>query len=337
MKKILVLISLLFLFIYCITPQNDEIIKIEDTPVYESPPVEVTEVQEEDIKQEKHFSEEAKSYFDEVVVESEFSDSRCVLKWKEDVKIFVKGKKVDYLMVELNKIVSELNDLINPINISVVDNENESNMIIYFGDYITFGNLYPDVNKTNLKNNYGLFRIYYESKSYFDEVVNKSEFSDSRCVLKWKDDVKIFVKGKKVDYLMVELDKIVSELNGLIEPINISVVNNENESNMIIYFGDYITFGNLYPDVTKTNLENNYGYFRIDHKSNNIYFAKLYVDIYRTSKKSCEKHILREELTQSFGLKNDSHKYPESIFYSEWTETTSYAKIDKELIQMLYN
>jgi hypothetical protein len=233
MKKILVLISLLFLFIYCITPQNDEIIKIEDTPVYESPPVEVTEVQEEDIKQEKHFSEEAKSYFDEVVVESEFSDSRCVLKWKEDVKIFVKGKKVDYLMVELNKIVSELNDLINPINISVVDNENESNMIIYFGDYITFGNLYPDVNKTNLKNNYGLFRIYYES--------------------------------------------------------------------------------------------------------NTIYNVKLYVDIYRLSKKSCEKHILREELTQSFGLKNDSHKYPESIFYSEWTETTSYAKIDKELIQMLYN
>jgi polyhydroxyalkanoate synthesis regulator phasin len=233
MKKILVLISLLFLFIYCITPQNDEIIKIEDTSVYESPTVEVTEVQEEVVEQEKIFSD--------------------------------------------------------------------------------------------------------ESKSYFDEVVNKSEFSDSRCVLKWKDDVKIFVKGKKVDYLMVELDKIVSELNGLIEPINISVVNNENESNMIIYFGDYITFGNLYPDVTKTNLENNYGYFRIDHKSNNIYFAKLYVDIYRTSKKSCEKHLLREELTQSLGLKNDSNKYPESIFYSEWTETTSYAEIDKELIQMLYN
>ena len=63
----------------------------------------------------------------------------------------------------------------------------------------------------------------------------------------------------------------------------------------------------------------------------------MYVDIERTSTNDGQKHLLREELTQSLGLCNDSYDYPESIFYQGWTETTEYAEIDKELIQMLYN
>ena len=50
-----------------------------------------------------------------------------------------------------------------------------------------------------------------------------------------------------------------------------------------------------------------------------------------------QKHLLREELTQSLGLRNDSYTYPESIFYSNWTNTTEYTELDKSLIDMLYN
>ena len=49
------------------------------------------------------------------------------------MRIFVKEEKPDYLMAELNRIVSELNEIIDPIDIVLVDNEDESNYQILFG------------------------------------------------------------------------------------------------------------------------------------------------------------------------------------------------------------
>jgi hypothetical protein len=63
----------------------------------------------------------------------------------------------------------------------------------------------------------------------------------------------------------------------------------------------------------------------------------MYVDIYRCESLDGQKHLLREELTQSLGLFNDSYKYENSIFQQRWTETTEYAPIDRVLIDMLYN
>lgn len=60
------------------------------------------------------------------------------------------------------------------------------------------------------------------------------------------------------------------------------------------------------------------------------------VDTYRANEGE-QKHLLREELTQSLGLFNDSPKYRESIFYDGWTTTTEYSDLDREPIQMLYN
>jgi hypothetical protein len=50
-----------------------------------------------------------------------------------------------------------------------------------------------------------------------------------------------------------------------------------------------------------------------------------------------QKSVLREELTQSLGLCNDSWEYPNSIFYQGWSTNTEYSDLDKEIIQMLYN
>ncbi len=49
------------------------------------------------------------------------------------------------------------------------------------------------------------------------------------------------------------------------------------------------------------------------------------------------KHVLREELTQSLGLMNDSFKYKNSIFYQGNSEVTSYSDIDKQIIKILYS
>lgn len=167
---------------------------------------------------------------------------------------------------------------------------------------------------------------------YFKEVSMGREFdNDKNYIKRWNTNVKIFVQGESTDELNLELDKIVSELNDLIDPINLEFVSDPNDANMFVFFGSYLDFHNLNPDISLTNLENNWGLF-----SSNTNKARLYVDIYRANSLE-QKHLLREELTQSLGLFNDTDDYPNSIFYSGWTTTTEYADIDKELIDMLYN
>jgi fructose-specific component phosphotransferase system IIB-like protein len=175
-----------------------------------------------------------------------------------------------------------------------------------------------------------------EAKEYFNKVAYGSEFGgDNTSLKKWKQDVKIYVIGNKRDYLMSELRDIVSELNGLVSTINITIVSNQSDANLVILFGsaqDYNEFDSKSVGYT----DHNQGLF-IAYGSEEITYATMYVDVERTSTQNGQKHLLREELTQSLGLCNDSYDYPESIFYQGWTETNEYTEIDKEVIQMMYN
>ena len=47
-------------------------------------------------------------------------------------------------------------------------------------------------------------------------------------------------------------------------------------------------------------------------------------------------HLIREELTQSMGMMQDSNLYADSIFQIEWTETVKYSKQDESVIRLLY-
>ena len=175
-----------------------------------------------------------------------------------------------------------------------------------------------------------------EAKEYFKKVAYGNEFNSGNTSLKkWNQDVKIYVFGDKRDYLMSELKDIVSELNGLISTINITIVSNESDANLIVLFGSAQEY-NEFESNSVGYTDQNQGLFLV-YGREELTHATMYVDIERTSTNDGQKHLLREELTQSLGLCNDSYDYPESIFYQGWTETTEYAEIDKELIQMLYN
>lgn len=167
---------------------------------------------------------------------------------------------------------------------------------------------------------------------YFNEIVFNTEFDGKReNAFKWNKNMKIYVEGQKIDYLMVELNDIVSELNNIINTIEIEIVKNPTEANMFIYFGSSYDFANYCPNVSRSLLTNNWGLFMVTTVN-----SYMYVDINRANEVE-QKHLLREELTQSLGLFNDSYRYPESIYYQGWTTTTEYAQIDVELIEMLYN
>jgi hypothetical protein len=172
-----------------------------------------------------------------------------------------------------------------------------------------------------------------ETIEYFNTVAYGREFDKtSKSLYKWNKDMKIYVDGEKPEYLMSELRKIVSELNNIIDPIDLKIVSSKSESNYVIYFGDHKTFDQKYNLYSPELLDHNWGYFELYYGT-----GVMYVDIYRNDDRVSHKHLLREELTQSLGLVNDSYKYPESIFYQGWTTTTEFAPIDRELIDILYN
>jgi hypothetical protein len=172
-------------------------------------------------------------------------------------------------------------------------------------------------------------------RDYFNKIAKSSEYNGSCEISRWTSDMKIYVKGDKPDYLMDELNRVVSELNEIIDPIDIVLVDNEDESNYQILFGSEQEYNNFKPG-SKEHTPNNWGLFIIN-SGKEIRRGTMYVDIEEITRDDAQKHILREELTQALGLSNDSYDYPESIFYQGWTETTEYTELDKELIQMMYN
>jgi len=196
---------------------------------------------------------------------------------------------------------------------------------------ITKGGGGKNVKETSSNNK----KIYHslEAQNYYKKIVFGSEYGEERTnPLKWIEDIKIYVDGEKKDYLVIELQRILNELNDIIIPIDLEIVTNKQDANFFIYFGSHTDFKESYDLVSPEILEHNWGYFEVYYAS-----ANMYVDLYRTRNIESQKHLLREELTQSLGLQNDSYDYPESIFYQGWTTTTEYAPIDRELIDMLYN
>lgn len=171
-----------------------------------------------------------------------------------------------------------------------------------------------------------------EAQEYFKEIALKNEFAGDRSTAYvWDTDMKIFVEGEKPESLMLELQKIVGELNGIINTIDIKIVSSKSQSNYVIFFGSQYDFTNNYSLNDPQYVSSNLGYFEVYASS-----GVMYVDLLNTNEVE-QRHLLREELTQSLGLFNDSWDYPESIFYQGWTTTTEYAPIDRELIDMLYN
>ena len=212
---------------------------------------------------------------------------------------------------------------------------------IYFIVYLKFNCIFVLIMKTILfliltfVSSFGVSQTN-DVVTYFNKVSGQTEFTgDLDEVLKWEDDIVIFVKGEKQPELINELNRIIKELNDLIIPITIKVTNNESESNFMILFGSHTDYPKYEP-IAKNYVEGNYGLF-VTSGEPEIVKATMYVDIYRTPTLNGKKHLLREELTQALGLVNDTYDYKESIFYQGWTETTEYSNIDKELIKMLYN
>jgi hypothetical protein len=173
---------------------------------------------------------------------------------------------------------------------------------------------------------------------YFGEVALGFEFGGATEVTrKWVGDMKIFVGGEQKPALLNELQNIIEEINALAtDGFNISIVTDSLDMNYYVYFGSGSNYASIYPSQSGL-IAGNWGLFSVYwDAAEQIYKGNMYVDIDRANDLE-ERHLLREELAQSLGLAKDSDRYNDSIFQIDWTTTTEFSDIDKDLIRLLYH
>ena len=173
---------------------------------------------------------------------------------------------------------------------------------------------------------------------YFKDVALGFEFGSASAITrKWNAPMKVYVGGTPAPELLTELDNIINEITPLItDGFSIEMVSDSLQSNYYVFFGSGAAYADVFPPASNY-ISNNWGLFFINwNGQNQLNSGSMYVDIERADL-NAQKHLLREEFTQSLGLAKDSSQYPLSIFQSAWTSTTTYAPIDRSLIRLLYH
>lgn len=177
-----------------------------------------------------------------------------------------------------------------------------------------------------------------EVVNYFTEIALGFEFGNASSITrKWVSPAYIFVEGEPSTTLTSELETIIAEINSLTtDGFELKLVSTKDSSNFRVFFGSGEEYALLRPSAADF-IPSNRGLFFVSWNSNqDLISGDVYVNT-TLIEEIFQRHLLREELTQSLGLAMDSRLYPESIFQQSWTDVTQYAPIDKALIELLYH
>lgn len=174
--------------------------------------------------------------------------------------------------------------------------------------------------------------------AYFKDVALGFEFgSADRLTRKWKEPLDVFLTGNPSEELVAEFNRIKTEINALAtDGFLIRQETDSLKANYVLVIGNADAYIARYPFVASYT-PSNWGLFFVNWDGNQyLNSGHMYVDNERANLMA-QKHLLREELTQSLGLARDALTYPESIFQANWTTVQEYAPIDRELIRLLYH
>jgi hypothetical protein len=168
----------------------------------------------------------------------------------------------------------------------------------------------------------------------FEAIAFGGEFSRDRglqVIRKWATDLRVAITGRPTQADLETLERTLADLNGLIAPRRIRL--DRQSANVTIHFVPTTEFRRIEPHY----VEGNRGFFfvwwngRSEITRSRILIA---TDGITQPERS---HLIREELTQSLGLMNDSWSDPASTFYQGWTATATYTDRDRALIRLLYD
>ena len=171
-----------------------------------------------------------------------------------------------------------------------------------------------------------------EALSYLDEVaLSGFEFGSApHVVYKWTQDIQVSVSGAPGESDRLALNSVISDLNELISPIRISQVSAGGD--ITIYYGPDTEFPRRLSGYTPGNR----GYFEVEYSRRyNLQHSDIVISTNVDA--AARAHLVREELTQSLGMFQDSWRQKESMFYQGWTMTSRYSDLDKAVIRTLYD
>lgn len=171
---------------------------------------------------------------------------------------------------------------------------------------------------------------------YFLDIVLKNEFERKiqKCK-KWEVNIRLYTFFEKYNIsLNNEINNIINDINNLSDTIKIYRTTNIKDSNVKVFLSSRDTFKKHISRENWKYLNDNYGFGRIFYNNNFIISqALVYVDIYKTNNLDCQKHLLREEITQILGMPNDIN-LKKSIFNKDWECITQYSKFDTMIIKL---
>jgi len=171
-----------------------------------------------------------------------------------------------------------------------------------------------------------------QTLDYFLDIALHSEYgpSDER-IKKWTGPIRIMVHGTPTPEDLAVLQTTIAELNVLTGDVFGPELAAPG-ANYDIYFVPEADFVQYDPDYVPTN----YGFCQVWwNGAFHIIRSVVLVSSDQITQQD-RSHLIREELTQSLGLLNDSLIYPDSIFYQGFTVISAYSAMDIDLIRTLY-
>ncbi len=163
---------------------------------------------------------------------------------------------------------------------------------------------------------------------------------DAAVVARWTESPTLSVMAAHAEGEQV-LGQFLAELSKLISPLAIDVVSPGDESADIHVFfvplSDFDAIGEKYGFPIAPG---NYGYFYLFWDGNHA-LTRSYVLLAIDRLQGGElQHFTLEEVTQSFGLANDSPAFADSIFYADGADggnASALSALDRRLVRFVYS
>mgnify|MGYP000627734607 CR=1 FL=1 len=168
---------------------------------------------------------------------------------------------------------------------------------------------------------------------YFLDVALASEHGNNESVIKkWTQDPVIRILGDVSSEDLDTINGIIADLNAILpSSVQIRTTTGDDYNAAIM-----ITPKDTFNDYSPIYVEGANGFVCV-WKNHNSEITSAQILIASELSGDKRKHVIREELTQSLGILNDSWTHADSIFYQGRSLTTEYAQIDKSILSILYS
>jgi predicted RNA-binding Zn-ribbon protein involved in translation (DUF1610 family) len=167
---------------------------------------------------------------------------------------------------------------------------------------------------------------------YFVEIAIGAQFGQTLTIHKWTQDVLIQVIGQATGEDKDVLDRVATELSGLVQAQGIRIDFVGSSPTTKLYFASPARFARIEPHYVPPNT----AFFWSQWDATSIYASTILIASEGITQHKRDHHIVAM-LAKNLGLMKKSSAEPTSIFFNGENESTELAGIDRLVVQMLYN